>query len=380
MDLEDTLLMMPGPVPVAPKVLRAMSKPMINHRGKEFSAMFDDCTTMLKEIFQTQNDLFILSGSGTASMEAALGCTIDKEDKVVAIENGKFGERFKDIAARYGQVVPLEFEWGQSVDLDLVEEKLSEGAKAVTMVHNETSAGIRNPAPEVGKLAKKYDALFIMDGVTSIGGDDVKVDDWGVDIAVVGSQKCVAAPPGLSMLSVSERAFDAMNKENLPYYLDLKAYRKSAEKSQTPYTPAVPLFFGLEEALKIVMEEGMEARIRRQATGAAAVRAAMDVMGVEMFPQLNEVSDYSNTVSAMKAPEGVSGNDIKSAMIEKGIIIAGGQNRLSGQIFRIGSMGNVAPKDIMLTIQELELVLKKLGVVNEIGAGTEAAASVLDTL
>ncbi|MGM0770201.1 MAG: pyridoxal-phosphate-dependent aminotransferase family protein [Halobacteriota archaeon] len=380
MDLEDTLLMMPGPVPVAPKVLRAMSKPMINHRGKEFSAMFDDCTTMLKEIFQTQNDLFILSGSGTASMEAALGCTIDKEDKVVAIENGKFGERFKDIAARYGQVVPLEFEWGQSVDLDLVEEKLSEGAKAVTMVHNETSAGIRNPAPEVGKLAKKYDALFIMDGVTSIGGDYVKVDDWGVDIAVVGSQKCVAAPPGLSMLSVSERAFDAMNKENLPYYLDLKAYRKSAEKSQTPYTPAVPLFFGLQEALKIVMEEGMKSRIRRQATGAAAIRAAMDVMGVEMFPQLNEVSDYSNTVSAMKAPEGVSGNDIKSAMIEKGIIIAGGQNRLSGQIFRIGSMGNFAPKDIMLTIQELELVLKKLGVVNEIGAGTEAAASELDTL
>lgn len=380
MNLEDTLLMMPGPVPVAPKVLRAMSKPMINHRGKEFSAMFDDCTAMLKEIFQTQNDLFILSGSGTASMEAAIGCTIDKDDKVVAIENGKFGERFKDIAARYGQVVPLEFEWGQSVDLELVEEKLSEGAKAVTMVHNETSAGIRNPAEEVGKLAKKYDALFIMDGVTSIGGDDVKVDEWGVDIAVVGSQKCVAAPPGLSMLSVSERAFDAMTKENLPYYLDLKAYKKSADKSQTPYTPAVPLFFGLQEALKIVMEEGMEARIKRQATGAAAVRAAMDAMGIEMFPQLNEVSNYSNTVSAMKAPEGVSGNDIKKDMLERGIIIAGGQNRLSGQIFRIGSMGNVAPKDIILTIQELELVLKKLGVVNEIGAGTEAAAGVLDTL
>jgi aspartate aminotransferase-like enzyme len=171
-----------------------------------------------------------------------------------------------------------------------------------------------------------------------------------------------------------------MTKENLPYYLDLKAYKKSADKSQTPYTPAVPLFFGLQEALKIVMEEGMEARTKRQATGAAAVRAAMDAMGVEMFPQLNEVSDYSNTVSAMKAPEGVSGNDIKNGMLEKGIIIAGGQNRLSGQIFRIGSMGNVAPKDIMLTIQELELVLKKLGVVNEIGAGTEAAASVLDTL
>jgi len=380
MDLEDTLLMMPGPVPVAPRVLRAMSRPMINHRGKEFSAMFDDCTTMLKEIFQTENDLFTISGSGTASMEAALGCTIDKDDKVVTIENGKFGERFKDIAARYGQVVPVECEWGTSVDLDVVEEKLSEGAKAVTMVHNETSAGIRNPAPEVGKLAKKYDALFIMDGVTSIGGDDVKVDDWGVDIAVVGSQKCIAAPPGLSMLSVSERAFEAMNKENLPYYLDLKAYQKSAAKSQTPYTPAVPLFFGLQEALKIVMEEGMDARIKRQATGAAAVRAAMDAMGIEMFPQLNAASAYSSTVSAMKAPEGVDSNDIKKGMMDKGIIIAGGQNRLSGKIFRIGSMGNVAPKDLMMTIQHLELVFKKLNVVNEIGAGTEAAAKVFDTL
>ncbi len=380
MDLEDTLLMMPGPVPVAPRVLRAMSKPMINHRGKEFSAMYDDCTAMLKEIFCTNNDLFILSGSGTAAMEAAVGCVVDKSDKVVAIENGKFGERFKDIATRYGQVDPVVCEWGQSVDVGLVEEKLAEGAKAVTMVHNETSAGIKNPAKQVGELAKEYGAVFIMDGVTSIGGDEVNVDKLGVDIAVVGSQKCVAAPPGLSMLSVSEKAFEAMNKENLPYYLDLKAYKKSAAKSQTPYTPAVPLFFGLQEALRIVMEEGMDARIKRQAVCAEAVRSAMDAIGIKMFPQLNEYSSYSNTVSAMKSPEGVDSNDIKKKMGERGITIAGGQNRLGGQIFRIGSMGNVSPKDIILTIQELELVLKEMGVVDQVGAGTLAAAEVLDTL
>ena len=383
MDLEDTLLMMPGPVPVAPKVLRAMSKPMINHRGKEFSAMFDDCTTMLKEIFQTQNDLFTISGSGTASMEAALGCTIDKDDKVVAIENGKFGERFKDIAARYGQVVPLEFEWGQSVDLGLVEEKLAEGAKAVTMVHNETSAGIRNPAEEIGKLAKKYDALFIMDGVTSIGGDDVKVDEWGVDIAIVGSQKCIAAPPGLSMISVNERAFKAMDDvDRMPYYLDLKAYKKSADKesTQTPYTPAVPLFFALQDALHIVKEEGMDARIKRHRIGAEAIRAATAAMGIDMLPTLNEHSSYSNTVSAMKAPEGVSGNDIKKDMLERGIVIAGGQARLSGKIFRIGSMGNFTPRDILITIAELETVLQKRGVVSDYGAGIQAAADVLDKL
>ncbi|SFM22145.1 pyridoxal-phosphate-dependent aminotransferase family protein [Methanolobus profundi] len=382
MNLEDTLLMMPGPVPVAPRVLRAMSKPMINHRGAEFSAMYDDCCEILADVFQTKNDIFILSGSGTAAMEAAVGCTVGKDDVVVALENGKFGERFKDIAARYGNVNALQIEWGHSFDLSEVEKKLEEGAKAITLIHNETSVGIQNPAEEIGKLAKKHDALFIMDGVTTLGGDTVKTDEWGVDIAVVGSQKCLAAPPGLSMISVSERALAAMDeKDALPYYLDLKAYKKSGDKSQTPYTPAVPLFFGLQEALHIVKEEGMDARINRHATGAKAIRAAATAMGLEMFPQLNDDhSHYSNTVTAMKAPEGVTGNDIKKDMMARGITIAGGQSHLSGKIFRIGSMGNVQPKDIMLTIQELEVVLKKRGVVSELGPGVEAASDVLDTL
>ncbi len=382
MDLEDTLLMMPGPVPVAPRVLRAMSKPMINHRGAEFAAMYDDCCEILADVFKTKNDIFIISGSGTAAMEAAVGCTIGKEDDVVTLENGKFGERFKDITARYGKVNPLENEWGHSFDLDEVEKKLEEGAKAITLVHNETSVGIQNPAKEIGRLAKEHDALFIMDGVTTIGGDDVRTDNWGVDIAVVGSQKCMAAPPGLSMISVSNRAFEAMeDKENLPYYLDLKAYRKSGGKSQTPYTPAVPLFFGLQEALHIVKEEGMDSRIDRHAKCAEAVRAAADAMEIDMFPQLNDrYSNYSNTVTAMKAPEGISGNDIKKDMLKRGITIAGGQSHLSGKIFRIGSMGNVQPKDILLTIQELEIVLKKREFISELGTGVEAASEVLDSL
>ncbi len=382
MDLEDALLMMPGPVPVAPRVLRAMSKPMINHRGAEFSAMYDDCCEILADVFQTKNDIFLLSGSGTAAMEAAVGCTTGKDDVVVTLENGKFGERFKDIAARYGKVNALENEWGHSFDLNEVEKKLEEGAKSITLIHNETSVGIQNPAKEIGKLAKKHDALFIMDGVTTLGGDTVKTDEWGIDIAVVGSQKCLAAPPGLSMISVSERAFEAMaDKEDLPYYLDLKAYKKSGDKSQTPYTPAVPLFFGLQEALHIVKEEGMDARINRHAIGAKAIRAAASAMGIEMFPQLNaDHSHYSNTVTAMKAPEGITGNDIKKDMMARGITIAGGQSHLSGKIFRIGSMGNVQPKDIMLTIQELEVVLRKRGIISDIGSGVEAASEVLDTL
>jgi aspartate aminotransferase-like enzyme len=383
MDLEDTLLMMPGPVPVAPRVLRAMSKPMINHRSAEFAAIYDDCREILADVFQTKNDIFVISGSGTAGMEAAVGSVVGSGDKIVAIENGKFGQRFKDLAAIYGDLVPLEFEWGTSVDLEMVKEKLEAGAKAITLVHNETSAGILNPAAEIGKLARKYDALFIMDGVTSLGGDDVKVDEWGVDIAVVGSQKCLAAPPGLAMVSVSEKAFEVMNDvKKRPYYNDLKAYKKSGDKArtETPYTPAIPLFYAMQEALHIVKEEGMEARINRHRVLSEAVRAGVGAMNIEMLPQLNDYSQYSNTVSAMKAPEGIGGEDIKGDMKKRGIIIAGGQEHLKGKIFRIGSMGNATARDILSTLQELELVLKKRGYLDSFGAGVEAANRVIDKL
>ncbi len=381
MDLEDTLIMMPGPVPVAPRVLRAMSKPMINHRSAEFAGIYTDCREILADVFQTKNDIFLLSGSGTAGMEAAVGSVAGSGDKVIAIENGKFGQRFKDLASLYAEVVPLEFEWGLPVDLEQVKEKLEEGAKAITLVHNETSAGIMNPAAEIGKLAKKHDVLFIMDGVTSLGGDVVKVDEWGVDIAIVGSQKCLAAPPGMAAVSVSEKAFEAINgMKKRPYYNDLKAYKKSGDKPkpETPYTPAIPLFYAMQEALHIVKEEGMEARIIRHRALSEAVRAAAGAMNIEMFPQLNEYSQYSNTVTAMKAPAGIDGEDIKNDMKKRGVIIAGGQEHLKNKIFRIGSMGNVTAREVLSTIQQLEIVLKTRGYIDSMGAGTEAATRVID--
>lgn len=381
MDLEDTLLMMPGPVTVTPRVLRAMSKPMINHRSAEFAGIYTDCREILSSVFQTKNDIFVLSGSGTAGMEAAVGSLAGSGDKVIAIENGKFGERFKDIAAIYAEVVPVVFEWGLPIDLEVVKEKLEEGAKAITLVHNETSAGILNPAAEIGKLAKKHDALFIMDGVTSLGGDDVKVDEWGIDVAIVGSQKCLAAPPGLSVVSVSEKAFEVMkNVTKRPYYNDLLAYKKSGDKPkpETPYTPAIPLFYALQEALHIVKEEGMEARIKRHSALSESIRAAVAELNIEMFPQLNEYSHYSNTVSAMKAPKDVNGEDIKNDMKARGVVIAGGQERLKSKIFRIGCMGNVTGRDVLSTIQQLEIVLNSRGYIDSLGAGVEAATRVLD--
>ena len=378
MNIEDTLIMIPGPVPVVPRILRAMAKPVINHRGEEFAELFGECRALFTDMFQTKNEILLLSGSGTSGMEAAIGNLINQDETVVTPVNGKFGERFRDIGRLYGNAVPIESEWGYPIDLDRVAAALEEGADAVAMVHNETSVGMLNPAKEVGKLAQKHDALFIMDGITSIGGSEVLVDKWGADIAILGSQKCIGAPPGFAAVSVSKRAFEKMEDvQKPPYYLDLKAHKKSADKGQTPYTPSIPLFYAVQEALRIAHEEGLPARMQRHATGAAAVRAAADAMGIEMFPEPDELSRYSDTVTAMKVPSGIAFDQMKKEMLAHKILIAGGQAHLKGNIFRIGSMGNFGPKDILITIQMLESVLHRYGVVSDFGAGTEAAGSVL---
>ncbi|MEA1908078.1 MAG: alanine--glyoxylate aminotransferase family protein [Euryarchaeota archaeon] len=378
MNIEDTLIMIPGPVPVVPRILRAMAKPVINHRGEEFAELFGECRALFADMFRTKNDIMLLSGSGTSGMEAAIGNLINQDETIVTPVNGKFGERFRDIGGLYGNAVPIESEWGYPIDLDRVAAALEDGADAVAMVHNETSVGMLNPAKEIGKLAQKHDALFIMDGITSIGGSEVLVDKWGADIAILGSQKCIGAPPGFAAVSVSKRAFEKMEDvKNPPYYLDLKAHKKSAGKGQTPYTPSIPLFYAVQEALRIAHEEGLPARMQRQATGAAAVRAAADAMGIEMFPQPDELSRYSDTVTAMKVPSGIAFDQMKKEMLAHKILIAGGQAHLKGKIFRIGSMGNFGPKDLLITIQMLESVLHRHGVVSEFGAGTEAAGSVL---
>ncbi|HMA05956.1 MAG TPA: aminotransferase class V-fold PLP-dependent enzyme, partial [Methanomicrobiales archaeon] len=222
----EPLLMIPGPVPVPERVRMAMLRQAINHRGPEFGAIYAESVRVLKGLFRTGNELFILSGSGTAAMEAAIG-NFGRDRRIVSLVNGKFGERMGKIAERYGDVKLIQSDWGTPLDLEGLAKALGEGADLVTLVHNETSSGIRNPAAEVGRLARKHDALFVMDGITSIGGDVVDMDGWGVDVAFVGSQKCLAAPPGLSAISVSKRAWERLS-ERRPYYLDLAAYRKSA--------------------------------------------------------------------------------------------------------------------------------------------------------
>ncbi|MBC7079430.1 MAG: alanine--glyoxylate aminotransferase family protein [Methanothrix sp.] len=380
MDIEDTLLMIPGPVKVAPRVLRAMSKPMISHRSPEFGRIYDDCRELLQEFFETKNEIVVMSGSGTCGMDAAVGGLIGSDDRILTITNGKFGERFTEIGNRYGRAISVDFEWGMPFDLERVEAALEESVKAVAMVHNETSVGIINPAREIGRLARKHDAIFIVDGISSIGGNEFKTDEWGIDIAITGSQKCLAVPPGLAIVSVSERAEEALNESSGGYYADLRAHLKSVRKkpTQTPFTPAVPLFYALQEALHMAEEEGFEARRARIARLAEAVRAAASALGIELFPVLNEYSRYSNTVTAMKIPPEIDDEKLRGGMKKQGVVVSGGQERLKGKIFRIGTMGVCSEGDVLRTIQALELVLAKEGVINAPGEGVAAAAKALD--
>ncbi len=378
----EPLLMIPGPVMLHPRVLQAMSKQMINHRDKAFSDMYDECRSALQYVLNTKNDTYVLTGSGSCAMEAAISNLV-KGDRVVSIVNGKFGERFRDIAGRYGTVESLEFEWGNPIDLAKVEDALSKGAKVITMVHNETSAGVKNPAEEVGKLAKKYDALFVMDCITSAGGDLVEVDKWGIDMAITGAQKCLGAPSGLSSVTVSKKAWDAVVK-NPPYYMDLKKYKKSAEaeRSETPYTPSVTLFYGMTEAMRMIKEETIEKRIVRHRKGAEGIRAAAKALGLELYPITDGKTVLSNTVTAIKLPAGVGDKDLRGPVkAEYGVAMAGGQDRLKNKIFRIPSMNAFTEADLVRTFDAVENVLIKLNAVDKSkkGAGVDAFRKVYNS-
>ena len=373
---KEPLLMLPGPVPMPERVRYAMMRQAINHRSAEFGAVYADCVRVLKSVFGTANDLFVISGSGTAGMEAAVA-NFGRDREIACLVNGKFGERLFKISQRYGKAHEIASEWGTPLNLAALEGRLEQGAEVVTLVHNETSAGIKNPAQDVGRLARKHDALFIMDGITSIGGDVVEADAWGVDVAIVGSQKCLAAPAGLAAVSVGSRAWERLSK-NPPYYLDLAAYRKSAGGTpmETPYTPAVPLFFALREACLIVEEEGIANRIARHRRMAGAVRAAAGVWGLSLYPTIDGRHEYSNTVTAISYPAGVRDSEVRDAIKKMGIVIAGGQDHLKGKIFRIGSMGAVGAPEILATLAATQHALKKAGYSVQ-GDGVQAAGEVL---
>ncbi|SCG86261.1 pyridoxal-phosphate-dependent aminotransferase family protein [Methanobacterium congolense] len=374
----ETLLMIPGPTRVAPRVLKAMSENIVNHRSALFGEILKDTNEMMSEVFQTENDSYLITGSGTAAMEAAVGNIVEKGDKVLNIVGGKFGERFMQITeAHGGSPTELSVEWGHAVNPEDVKYILEEDEdiKAVTIVHNETSTGVANPIAEVGKVVKDYDALYVVDTVSSLGGDDVFVDGYGIDICVTGSQKCLAAPPGMAAITLSDDAWNVVDKtETSTYYLNMKKYKKSGDKvpPETPYTPSVSLMYAMREALNIIMEEGLEQRVIRHKMAAKATRAGVKALGLELFA---EESAASNTVTAIKMPEGVTDKDMRGTMRNKyHIELAGGQDHLKGNVFRIGHMGNITHREILTTMSALEMTLKELGFDITLGEGVAAVA------
>lgn len=371
--MDDILLMLPGPTTVDPRVLAAMSKAVVNHRGAKYGEILTETTELMSKVFQTPNKSYLLTGSGTAAMETAVANTVAPGEKILNVVGGKFGERFMKIAQTHGiDAQELAVEWGTAVTPKQIEEALDadEDIKAITVVHNETSTGVAAPIEEIGKVMKNYDALYIVDTVSSLGGDHVDVEKFGIDVCVTGSQKCLAAPPGMAAITLSDDAWKAVdNVETNTFYLDLKAARKSGDKNppETPYTPSVSLTYAMNEALKIVMEEGLENRVARHHKAAKASVAAVKALGLELFA---DEAVSSATVTAVKIPEGITDADFRGTTRDKyGVELAGGQDHLKGNVFRIGHMGCISYKELVQTFAAIGMTLKGLGAIDDAGAG-----------
>jgi aspartate aminotransferase-like enzyme len=383
---EDFLLLNPGPVPLSRDVREAMSEPMVSHRSGAFETVYGRAQDGLNYVFERSTldesrtsaggQTLILNGTATMGMEAAVSNLVADNDELVAVVNGKFGRRFKRIAERHCEVTPVEFTWGDPVDADVVADAVSDETTVVTMVHNETSTGLLNPVAEVGEIAADHDAHYVVDGVTSIGGDEFRVDDWNVDIAVTDGQKALAAPPGISALYVSDRASAAIDGEAAPFYEDLDWHSRKAEQHQTPFTSAIPLFRGLSVAVEEIRHEGMGERIARHRQQSAAFRDAMTAMGLTLFPEMNEESDYSNTLTAVRLPDGARGEDSHAffdAVEERGVSISGGQAHLGGDIFRVSNMGNLTTDQVLRGIRTIGEAFEEAGIDVHEDAAVEAA-------
>jgi aspartate aminotransferase-like enzyme len=383
MSHERELLMIPGPTMVSPRVLRILAKPVLSHVSKEFVDGFADALELQKKLFVTEGTPFMLSGSGTLGMEAAIANLVEKGDKVLCVENGFFGEKWEEIVDAHGGIVDrLRFEWGEALDLKLVEEKLSSGDyKAVTVEHVDTSTGIANPIDKVGELAKHTDALYIVDSVCGIGGMSLKMDEWNIDYCLTGSQKAIGAPPGISLFCLNDRAWDMVEKRKTPiddYYANLKRWKPIMDSPRGYFaTPAVGMVLGMLEALRIIHEEGLEARWRRHEVFSEAFRAGLKAMNLGSFP----AKGYeAHTLTVPEIPEGVSDPDMRGLMrIKYGVIIAGGLGKLGGKTVRVGHMGNATNNDVVATMSALEMALMELGHNMEAGVGVGAAEKVLVT-
>ncbi len=339
-------LLIPGPTPIPPRVLKAMIQPIIGHRSPEYGEILKRVIENLKYVFQTENDILLFSSSGTGGMEASIVNLLSPGDRAIALASGAFGERFINILGSFGiEVIPLRCEWGEIIDPQLVAKELDRNRdiKAVFATLVETSTGVVNDIKSLGKICKERKTLLVVDAVSGLGVEELKADGWGVDVIISASQKGLMTPPGLSFISISEKAWEASETSRIyRFYWDFKTYREFLEKGQPPYTPPVSLVFGLDEALRMIKEEGIEKVWERQKRLAKATREGVKELGLELLAK----ESFSNGVTAIKVPENIDGLEILGRLRKKyGVTLAGGQERLKGKIFRIGHMGYIQFKD-----------------------------------
>lgn len=370
------LIMLPGPTNIPTRVANAMLRPMINHRGPEFRELHARIIENAKYVFGTKNDLFVLSASGTGGVECAVRNICSAGSKIIVPVNGVFSQRFlESVGLLGGKGVEIPVEWGNAVTVAQVEDALKKNSPvtAVAIIYNETSTGVTTPnLKQIGELCRKYSTLFLVDAISIQGGVPLPVEEWGVDICITGSQKCLMTPPGLALISVSAKAWDSIKKAPRSYYFDLQLCKQFWEENkETPYTPAVTLFFALDEALQMIREEGLETRFKRHAACANAMYAAVEAMGLELYAR-KEVR--STTVLAIKYPNGVDDKNFRGTLNKKyRVVVAGGMGKTKGQLFRIGVMGSVSEFEILATATAVESVLIEQG--HKPRAGEAAAAA-----
>ncbi len=371
-------LRIPGPTGLPPSVREAGGRQMINHRGPEFAAMIERVLAGMKPYFGTTSDVAILSCAGTGGLEAAVVNVLSPGDRVLGVSIGSFGDRFAKIASTYGaDVTKIAVDWGHAADPAEIRAALAAepapGYRAVLLTHNETSTGVMNP---IGALAAAVhetspDTLILVDSVSGLGAVPFEMDAWGIDLVVTGSQKAWMAAPGLAMVAASERGWAAMETATMPrFYLDLRSHREAHAKGQTPFTPAIAVVYQVDEGLALMGREGAAAIFARHEACAAAARAGLTALGFELFA---DPRFASRTVTAAHVPEGLDWKTFNGAIKARGLVLAGGQGKLTGLIFRLGHLGSVTLGEILDAIGVLEEVSLELG--RPVEAGTAVAAA-----
>lgn len=379
---DKTFLMIPGPTPVPESVMMEIAKHPIGHRSSEFSAILEEVYENLKYVFRTKNDVFVFTSSGTGAMCAALENLINEGDHVLSLVLGNFGNRWAKIAESRGAIVEkIEVSAGEVISPEVLKKCLDEDTnkeiKIVTLTHSETSTGAANDIKTLCSIIREHGALSVVDGVTSICAMPCYPDEWGIDVLVSGSQKGFMIPPGLAFLTANEKAWKVYEQCKHPsFYFDWGAYRKSTRANSTPFTPAVNLFVGLNTALKMIKEDGIDNMNARHKRHAMALRQALRAMNLELL--VKDDKNASHSITSILPPDGITIPDIRKTMKEDfDIVVANGQNTLKDKIFRMGTLGFVCDRDLISAVGALEATLHKLGHKFEVGIGTKTLIEAL---